>query len=806
MNSSKTAAPARSAARLPHVLERHDHLTLQTQPGGPRDQWSATAILDLFPTLPNWPARQRHGQRGQMTLGGQTILGWLATHPGDGWQDRWTSSGADLGTAWLDDLIIQDDRRAPVTQRQCLASGLGGLVLSQVFRPSYTFLASYQPTRLYQFLRMMRRPDLFEAMAQAAKRDQIGERRLSMAGVVIGKIVLHAGRDVDQLTAEDLLAYRAWCHRERSAMDGGLGVAWALLRPLSNLGPHHTLTEAVRRGQRPTEELVDHYKIQCTPIRNLLVRYLNERRPALDYSSFVGLTQALAGRFWADLEHHHPGLDSLRLPEEVAQSWKQRMKTVTAADGSTRPRKDYHGMILTIRSFYLDLHDLARDDPTWAEWAVPSPIRKNDAAGYTKARAKTRAAMHQRTRERLPHLPVLVDIAERHKADQASLLQAVQQAEIGETFVHAGREYRRTIPNAYKTSYYSRDAPPDKAVEVSTGRVIDIGKSEAEAFWSWAVIEILRHTGIRVEELLEITHLAMVAYKLPDTGEVVPMLQIVPSKSNEERLLLVGPELASVLATVISRLRQDNGGTIPLSCRYDGHEHMTGAPLPHLIQHRIGWRWEVPSYSTVWKWLQLTLERTGLTDAANEPLRCTPHDFRRMFATEAVTNGLPIHIAARLLGHKNLNTTQVYTAVFDEELVRSYQSFLENRRAFRPQAEYREPTEQEWREFQQHFQARKLELGECGRPYGTPCKHEHACIRCPSLRLDPGARLRLVEIIANVRDRIQEAKLNGWLGEIAGLNVSLEAASRKLVSLDRMRDRRPNGPVNLGIPVITDSR
>ena len=66
---------------------------------------------------------------------------------------------------------------------------------------------------------------------------------------------------------------------------------------------------------------------------------------------------------------------------------------------------------------------------------------------------------------------------------------------------------------------------------------------------TWAIIETLRHTGIRVEELLELTHLAVVSYKLADTGEVIPLLQIVPSKSNEERLLLINPELASVLAT-----------------------------------------------------------------------------------------------------------------------------------------------------------------------------------------------------------------------------------------------------------------
>ncbi|MER6016948.1 tyrosine-type recombinase/integrase [Streptomyces anulatus] len=76
--------------------------------------------------------------------------------------------------------------------------------------------------------------------------------------------------------------------------------------------------------------------------------------------------------------------------------------------------------------------------------------------------------------------------------------------------------------------------------------------------------------------------------------------------------------------------------------------------------------------------------RTGLPDAAGEPLRFTVHDFRRMFATEAVTGGLPVHIAARLPGHEALATTQAYLAVFQDDrttgrqddLIRSYWSFL----------------------------------------------------------------------------------------------------------------------------------
>jgi Phage integrase family len=208
------------------------------------------------------------------------------------------------------------------------------------------------------------------------------------------------------------------------------------------------------------------------------------------------------------------------------------------------------------------------------------------------------------------------------------------------------------------------------------------------------------------------------------------------------------------------------------------------------------------SSSTIRKLISQTLVRAGVQDAAGQPLRFTPHDFRRMFATDAANSGLPIHIVARLLGHANINTSQAYTAVFDDDLVRIYQAFLANRRAVRPEAEQREATDAEWREFQQHFQTRKLELGTCGRPYGTPCRHEHACIRCPSLRLDPGARARLVAIIHNLKDRIQEARMNNWLGEIQGLQVSMDAAVGKLTTLDRIQDRPAPGQVALGMPIL----
>jgi site-specific recombinase XerD len=91
----------------------------------------------------------------------------------------------------------------------------------------------------------------------------------------------------------------------------------------------------------------------------------------------------------------------------------------------------------------------------------------------------------------------------------------------------------------------------------------DLVKQEDHAFWTYAAIEVLRATGIRIVELTELSHHSLVQYRLPATGEIVPLLQIAPSKTNAERLLVVNPELAEVLSTVIRRVR-GNSGAIPL--------------------------------------------------------------------------------------------------------------------------------------------------------------------------------------------------------------------------------------------------
>jgi site-specific recombinase XerD len=805
VTSALIDATKRSASCI-QMPQRYDGLVDAVVPGGARDELSTKAVLDILPTLPNWPPPGRQGHSAKVLSNARAILEFLATYPGAGWQQRWVASGADSGAQWLESLEGIDTPHGK-TLRRDLVEALPRLLLCRIVFPSYDFLTSYRALTLYSTVRQVFRPDLFaviESRLDAAVGNTVTARQ---ALIVISKVVLHTGRDVNELTGDDLLTYRAWRYRKgRGDEARGSNLAWTALHGIADLGEHSTMRDALRPGQRPTHELVDAYQIRSPSVREVLVRYLDERRPALDYTSFQSLVSILAGVFWSDIERHHPDLGTLNLPIDVAQAWKERIRTVSTPDGRTRLREDPLSVLICVRGFYRDLQEWALQDPAWVQWSFPNPIRRADTVGYAKAKRRRTARIHQRVREQLSHLPALVEAAERHRVEQAALLAATNAASFGGPFEHSGRQYRRIEWHGARKGGVNRHPKPANRIEdLSSGEVIDIGRAEHEAFWAWAVIETLRHTGVRVEELLEMTHLGLVSYKLPKTGEVVPMLQIVPSKTNEERLLLVSPELASVLATIISRLRADNNGMVPLTRRYDRYEKETGPALPHLFQHRSGWKWMVPAPTTVQRWLTQTLERAGLTDSAGNALHYTPHDFRRMFATEAVAGGLPIHIAAKILGHKDINTTQGYTAVFDEGLVRTYRAFLDARRALRPEAEYREPTQPEWDEFQQHFELRKVELGTCSRPYGTPCKHEHACVRCPMLRVDPKQHSRLVEIIRNLDDRITEARLNGWLGEVQGLQTSRDAAANKLVALDRtvaQAGRAAAEPALLGIPVV----
>ena len=172
------------------------------------------------------------------------------------------------------------------------------------------------------------------------------------------------------MTAGDFLELLDAEREDRSRPGDYSAISWRLLRQCGAFGSRApaSLAQLLTIGQRSPAELIDRYQLSCRPVRDLLVDYLQERQPALDHRSLDMLAQQLGRNFWADLEHHHPGISSLNLPPEAATAWKQRRRTKTTASrrGSTgpqAPRLTCRHTLLAVRAFYLDLACWATEDP-----------------------------------------------------------------------------------------------------------------------------------------------------------------------------------------------------------------------------------------------------------------------------------------------------------------------------------------------------------------------------------------------------------------------------------------------------------
>jgi hypothetical protein len=660
--------------------------------------WPMTG-LDRDATLemlagPPFASHHPGSERGRLR-GVKLAVAWLADQPGLTWQQRWLASGAEAaGPGWKTTCCVPwlDDHDVTVVQRLDLVSiGLISMICADLVRPSVCWLAAkgVSSWAMARNLQAARDPAGFARLHAACCDDH--QVTASARRAVVGRaglLVAARGGTLAEVTPGDLLELFD-VEAEVAGRPGDYSaVTWRLLHGLGGFGPDApaVLAELRTVGQRNPAQLIDRYQLTCRPVRDLLVDYLNERQPALDHNSLETLSQQLGRLFWQDIERHHPDVHTLNLPAQVAAAWKQRLRTKTTVRTGTlgdtvvadAPRLTRRHTLAAVRALYLDLAQWALEDPArWAPWVSPCPVTKADINSRKETRHR-KSRMDARTRERLPLLPALLSSAAQRHRTAVHLLAAARAAEPGNTFTAHGHTLTRVATRTPTEKVWAEDP--------ITGKRRDLIWEEDHTFWAWATVEVLRSTGVRVEELLELSHHSLVQYRLPSTGEQIPLLQIAPSKTDTERLLVVSPDLAEVLSAVIQRLQQPTG-SIPLIAAYDANEHHWLPPAPLLFQRRVGTEHRPISTGTIRNLLDAALTHAGLRDATGEPLRYTPHDFRRLFITDAILTGLPPHIAQVIVGHRDINVTLGYKAVYPDEVLHAHRAFLARRRSLRPTEE-----------------------------------------------------------------------------------------------------------------------
>ena len=103
--------------------------------------------------------------------------------------------------------------------------------------------------------------------------------------------------------------------------------------------------------------------------------------------------------------------------------------------------------------------------------------------------------------------------------------------------------------------------------------------------------------------------------------------------------------------------------------------------MPLLFQRVIGLENRPIPADGIRDLLTGALAASGITGTDGKPLDFRPHDFRRVFTTDAILNGMPPHIAQLILGHDDINTTMGYKAVYPEEAISGHRAFIARRRA-----------------------------------------------------------------------------------------------------------------------------
>ena len=352
--------------------------------------------------------------------------------------------------------------------------------------------------------------------------------------------------------------------------------------------PPSTLRAFATQGQLSPQQMLDRYGIECAPVRQTAQRVPPRTRPSLDHTTLRGLALTLGRLFWRDLEIHHPGICSLNLAADVGRAGNNgSVKTSRAADPGGQVVETRHlrsngrAELGQVRAFYLDIAQWAMEDPArWGPWAAPSPVRREDLArGKEDPQAQVPdGPAHPRT----PPRPARAD-SPRHRpgpSQRRTTRRPPQAVAPGEQFTCRGEVLHRAPVRSGPTARTWSEDP-------ATGARRDLSGEEDRAFWTWAAIETLRHTGIRIEELSELSHHSLVQYTPPTSNELIPLLQIAPSKTDTERLLVISPELADVLAAVIHRIREPSGAVAAVAS-YDPHERVWNPPMPLLFQRRFG--------------------------------------------------------------------------------------------------------------------------------------------------------------------------------------------------------------------------
>jgi integrase len=386
-------------------------------------------------------------------------------------------------------------------------------------------------------------------------------------------------------------------------------------------------------------------------------------------------------RLWAFLDERHPevrGSADVRrehllafIPHAIARARQVQRRQPHLAE---EDRLTAHQWLVNVRTFFADVCVWSTEPGSlFAGFAPPAvPLQRRDLVGIGFDKARRRQASRQ----------------------AASVL-----------------DLERTVPTLRALALRRWQDAQENAAAAPLAAAARA--AEFDAFWDWALLELLLQSGLRIEEACELTTLDILKRRQPD-GRVYYLLHVKPSKFDRARVIPIGDGLGRVIAEIIAHVKAFYGSNyVPACDHWDCGEKRPYPRAPYLLQG-LGHPSPI-AMSTIRNRLARLSHRAGAARADGSSLRLRPHDCRRLFASEHLNHNTPLHIIQALLGHASPDTVMVYAKLYPSTLVEEYRKTV--RATY---ADFHGPT---------HYVPQLLKSGKNSRATATSETWARTCVR-----------------------------------------------------------------------------
>lgn len=663
--------------------------------------------------------------------------------------------GATLAERWscFERFWIAEVKGRKATGRHLQAAVFVPAIIMRMVAPSMLFLRNYKPVNWIRGLLPTAAPlrGTVDELARAIDRLQnhVYSEETKAGALHLGvKMLLTTDcwdlRDVREADLIDVWQQSGRC-TGADALDAALCSLGVFAR---------TPLRGIARSKRPKpgaaiEDYVGLFRVPAQ-FREVTLLYIQHYRVRVSarYSTLRAKIQQLA-RFWIFIDEAYPTLRSSAdirpeharafIPFREARAATGARRSVTGeCDGRTTANHD----LATIRTFFTDI----------ARWSLEegTPFRK--------------------------HVPPAPPLSFRDtQSSELTRAYRIREAAITRRVIDLEREMpriRALASNAWGKACETRAASPDSRTAA---------RAENNAFWDWAVLELLVQSGLRIEEACNLTTFDILRRRDPN-GRTYFLLHVGPSKFDRARLIPIGDALGKVLSEIIRHVKRFYGlNHVPPVDNFDFYERRPLPRAPYLLLGRS--RPSMIGRTTIREMLAGISRRAGARTHDGQPLLVHPHDCRRVFASEHLNNGTPPHVLRALLGHERLDTVMIYAKLYPGTPVDAYRRHVRGLyQSVHGDDVLRAPTAEEWEALAPSCDLRDMGAHLCALPAGEHCPKGLVCLGCAHAQPKKKSAMPLFERMrASHARQLERAEARKEpLGQLAARRQELHRIERAL--------------------------